>query len=45
MKNHVYDKPDDYKSLVNSMIGNGANVSAEQLPILVDYLFKVYGKK
>ena len=45
MKNHVYTNKDDYKSLVQSMIGNGATVSNDQLPVLVDYLFKIYGKK
>jgi mono/diheme cytochrome c family protein len=45
MKNHVYEKPDDYKSLVQSMISNGATIPADQVPIIVDYLFKVYGKK
>jgi cytochrome c5 len=45
MKNHVYDKAEDYGSLVKSMIDYGATIPADQLPAVVDYLFKTYGKK
>src|SRR5688572_8522346 len=45
MKNHVYEKPDDYASIVKSMIDNGATIPPEQVPVIVDYLFKTYGKK
>ena len=45
MKNHVYPKADDYANLVKSMIDNGATIPQEQVPVIVDYLFKTYGKK
>jgi cytochrome c5 len=40
-----YDTPDSYRDVVNSMIASGAQVSAQELPVLVDYLFTTYGKK
>jgi mono/diheme cytochrome c family protein len=40
-----YDTPDSYRDVVNSMIASGAQVSAQELPVLVDYLFATYGKK
>jgi len=40
-----YDTPDSYRDVVNSMIASGAQVSAQEVPVLVDYLFTTYGKK
>jgi mono/diheme cytochrome c family protein len=37
--------PQEYKDIVDSMIGTGAQVSPTELPVLVDYLYKNYGKK
>ena len=45
LKNHVYDSKGPYESLVRSMIAYGANVTDGQIPPLVDYMFKTYGKK
>jgi cytochrome c5 len=45
MKNHVFDTKDPYKTLVTNMLNYGASVTDAELPILVDYLFKTYGKK
>jgi mono/diheme cytochrome c family protein len=45
LKNHVYDSRKPYEDLVRSMIAYGANVTDNQIPPLVDYMFKTYGKK
>jgi cytochrome c553 len=45
MKNHVFDTKDPYKTLVTNMLNYGASVTDAELPVLVDYLFKTYGKK
>jgi cytochrome c5 len=42
---HRYETADGYRDVVNSMIASGATVSAQELPVLVDYLFATYGKK
>ena len=36
--------PDEWKDLVNEMIGNGAMLDDEQIPIVVDYLAKSFPK-
>lgn len=43
--NYHYESPDGYRDIVNSMIAAGAQVSPQELPVLVDYLFATYGKK
>jgi len=43
--NHVYATKEPYQSLVDNMIGYGAPVTDAQKPVLVDYMFKTYGKK
>src|SRR5262245_56788802 len=45
LASHVYDTKDPYEGLVRNMIGYGANVTDAQIPPLVDYMFKTYGKK
>ena len=45
MANHVYASKDPYEMLVKSMIAYGATVTDAQMPLLVDYMFKTYGKK
>jgi cytochrome c5 len=40
-----YESPDGYRDVVNSMIASGAQVSQQEIPVLVDYLFATYGKK
>ena len=45
MKNHAYTSKEPYESLVKSMMSYGATVSDAQLPALVEYMFKTYGKK
>ena len=45
MKSQVFDNKDAYKTLVNNMLNYGASVTDAELPVLVDYLFKTYGKK
>ena len=45
LKNHIYDSKGPYEGLVRSMIAYGANVTDAQIPPLVDYMFKTYGKK
>jgi cytochrome c5 len=36
---------DAWTDVVRNMIGNGANVTDQQVPVLVDYLVKKYGPK
>jgi competence ComEA-like helix-hairpin-helix protein len=36
--------PDEWKDLVNEMIGNGAQLDDEQIPIVIDYLAKSFPK-
>jgi cytochrome c5 len=45
LANHVYDTKEPYEGLVRNMIGYGATVTDAQIPALVDYMFKAYGKK
>jgi hypothetical protein len=45
LKNHIYDSKGPYEGFVRSMIAYGANVTDAQIPPLVDYMFKTYGKK
>ena len=45
MKNHSYTSKEPYEALVKSMMSYGATVSDAQLPALVEYMFKTYGKK
>jgi len=40
-----YETADGYRDIVNSMISAGAQVTPQELPVLVDYLFATYGKK
>ena len=40
-----YETAAEYRDIVNSMIGTGAQVTPQELPVLVDYLFATYGKK
>jgi cytochrome c5 len=40
-----YFSRSDWDDLVRSMIANGARVSDEHLPVLVDYLTETYGKR
>jgi cytochrome c5 len=42
---HHFATKDEYRDIVNSMIGSGAVVSPTELPVLVDYLFANWGKK
>jgi len=43
--NYHFTTADEYKDIVNSMIGSGAQVSPTELPVLVDYIFVNWGKK
>ena len=43
--NHIYPSKEPYQSLVDNMIAYGATVSDAQKPVLVEYMFKTYGKK
>jgi cytochrome c5 len=43
--NHVYPTKEPYASLVDNMIAYGAPVTDAQKPVLVEYMFKTYGKK
>ena len=43
--NYKYETAAEYREVVNTMIAAGATVSAQELPVLVDYLFATYGKK
>ncbi len=45
MVNHVYTTKEPYLSLVENMIGYGAPVKDAEKSVLVDYMFKTYGKK
>jgi mono/diheme cytochrome c family protein len=45
LPNHKHDKKEPYDALVRSMMGYGAVVTDAQLPVLVDYMFKTFGKK
>jgi cytochrome c5 len=45
MANHIYDSKGPYESLVDNMVAYGAPVTAAQKPVLIDYMFKTYGKK
>ena len=45
IKNHAYTSKEPYEGLVKSMMSYGATVSDAQLPVLVEYMFKTYGKK
>jgi cytochrome c5 len=40
-----YETPDGYRDIVNSMIGAGAQLTPQEIPVLVDHLFVTYGKK
>ena len=40
-----YTTPQEYRDIVDTMIGSGAVVSATELPVLIDYLFANFGKK
>jgi sulfite dehydrogenase len=40
-----YEKPEEYRDIVNAMIGVGAQLTPQEVPVLVDYLFATYGKK
>src|SRR6185503_11213098 len=43
--NNHFATADEYKDVVESMIATGAEASDTEKPVLVDYLFKNYGKK
>jgi cytochrome c5 len=45
LANHAYTTKEPYESLVKSMVAYGAVVPDAQLPALIDYMFKTYGKK
>ena len=45
MPAHAYTSKEPYESLVRNMIAYGATITDAQLPPLVDYMFKTYGKK
>jgi mono/diheme cytochrome c family protein len=45
LANHNYTSKAPYESLVRSMVAYGAVVTDAQIPPLVDYMFKTYGKK
>jgi cytochrome c553 len=45
MANHVYAEKGGYQSIVDNMIAYGAPVTDAQKPVLIDYMFKTYGKK
>ena len=36
---------DDWQNVVNSMIAKGAAMGEKDVPMLVEYLVKMYGKK
>jgi cytochrome c5 len=40
-----FDSPQEYAPLVERMVGRGASVSEQQMPVLLDYLFKTYGNR
>ena len=41
----LYTSKEPYESLAKSMVAYGAVVTDAQMPPLVDYMFKTYGKK
>jgi cytochrome c5 len=43
--NYHFATAGEYKDIVESMIGTGAVVTDAEKPVLVDYLFKNFGKK
>jgi mono/diheme cytochrome c family protein len=43
--NHHFERAEEYRDLVNTMIDAGAQVTPQELPVLVDYLFATYGRK
>ena len=45
LPNHAYTSKEPYADLVKSMVAYGAVVPEAQIPALVDYMFKTYGKK
>ena len=45
LANHSYTSKEPYESLAKSMVAYGAVVTDAQMPALVDYMFKTYGKK
>jgi cytochrome c5 len=45
LANHAYTTKEPYAELVKSMVAYGAVVPEAQLPALIDYMFKTYGKK
>ncbi|HZI51635.1 MAG TPA: c-type cytochrome [Terriglobia bacterium] len=45
LPNHAYTSKEPYADLVKSMVAYGAVVPDAQLPALIDYMFKTYGKK
>jgi cytochrome c553 len=40
-----FESRDEYAALVERMVGRGASVSEQQLPLVVDYLFRTYGTR
>jgi hypothetical protein len=40
-----FESRDEYAALVERMVGRGASVSEQQMPVLLDYLFKTYGER
>ena len=44
MASHVYDTKEPYEAVVRSMVAYGAQVSDAQMPVLVEYMLKTYGK-
>ena len=45
ISSYHYGTPAEYRDIVNSMIGTGAQLTPQEIPVLVDYLFATYGKK
>ena len=36
---------ESYRMIVNNMIAYGASVAADQIDLLVEYIFKTYGRR
>ena len=45
IQTYHYENADGYRDIINSMVGAGAQVSPQEVPVLADYLFATYGKK
>src|SRR6185503_13422856 len=45
IQTYHYESAAEYRDIINAMIGTGAQLSPQEIPVLADYLFATYGKK